>query len=101
MAEVADGMRVTRLVEVVIARRAIQLLVVVEGSGAALAVLELHDGIAEELLGLTEVVVSIGVVGEQRRGRRIDKREVTSCWRWYGKGVGKETGWEKRDKRVK
>ena len=98
MAEVADGMRVTRLVEVVIARRAIQLLVVVEGGGAAL---ELHDGIAEELLGLTEVVVSIGVVGEQRRGRRIDKREVTSCWRWYGKGVGKETGWEKRDKRVK
>ena len=57
-----------RLVEAVIAGRAIRLLVVVEGGGATL---ELRDGVAEALLSLAEVAVGVEVVGEQRRGRRM------------------------------
>ena len=48
LAEVADGLGDTRLVGAVIARRAVRLVVVVvEGGNAALAELELRDGITE------------------------------------------------------
>ena len=47
-----------------IAGRAVRLMVGLEGDGAALAELELRDGIAKE-------AVDVGVVGKRRRGRRI------------------------------